>query len=299
MAGSMNAQLTFFFVVDPPKYQNMGCYLAASIRTQFDEPVKLVGYCPATNLDKMDPKALAIYDALDVDIRPMETEGRFDEPYPHGNKLLAALEPRDTPYSAFMDSDMVYVGKNTVSQIAFDGHVSVAAATSLYWAGQDIWDPIYAACEMEPPTERIWLQRQRRRKMMPYFNAGLIVFPEGPRNAHGESFAQIWYRLARQIDARADVPKKRPYLDQMSLPPAIRAAGLDWHLLPEEQHYILGGVLRGKPLPEDKSIKLLHYRKIDILKEVDKLRYAKKMLEDLTGVRRIDKMPVPKDASET
>ncbi len=30
---------------------------------------------------------------------------------------------------------------------------------------------IYAACDMEIPEDRIWLARQRRRKLMPYFNA--------------------------------------------------------------------------------------------------------------------------------
>ena len=286
MSSSEGAKLTIFFIVEPPKYQDMGVYLAASIRAQFKEPIKLVGYCPTSSIGEMDAKALGIFKELDVDIRSFETEGVFDPAYPHGNKMLAALEPRDTPYSAFMDSDMLFIGDNTSEQMFKEGHVSVAPATSMYWSGQKIWNDIYAACDMDFPEDRIWLARQQRRKLMPYFNAGLIVFPEGPVTPAGETFAQVWMRLAQMID-KIDIVKKRPYLDQMSLPLAIRAAGLDWNILPEEQHYILGGSLRGEPLPEDKDIKMIHYRNFEVLREVKCMRLAKAMLESQVGVRRI------------
>ncbi|WP_339765108.1 hypothetical protein [uncultured Sulfitobacter sp.] len=281
--------LSIFFVVDPPKYQDMGCYLAASIRTHFDEDLDLIGYCPAETIADMDPYALAIYKKLNVDIRPIDTAGVFDPPYPHGNKMVAAMQPRRTPYSAFMDSDMLFIGANTSDNIIKSGHVSVAPATSMMWSGQDIWPHIYSACDMPLPEERIWLSRQRRKKLMPYFNAGLIVFPEGPVTDEGETFVEVWMRLAQIID-QVDLIKKRPYLDQMSLPLAIRAAALDWNILPEEQHYILGGKLRGKPLPDNMDIKMIHYRNMKVLKEVGMLRKAKSMLEQHVGERRFDKI---------
>jgi hypothetical protein len=293
MRGTKDAQLTIFFIVEPPKYQDMGCYLAASIRCQFDEPVKLVGYCPSSSIGDMSEKALAVYKKLDVDIRPFETAGKFDPPYPHGNKMLAALEPRDTPFSAFMDSDMLFIKPNTTDQMFKEGHVSVAPATSMYWSGQKIWNDIYAACDMEKPQDRIWLARQRRRKLMPYFNAGLIVFPEGPVAPTGETFVEVWMRLAGLID-KIDIVKKRPYLDQMSLPLAIRAAGLDWNILPDEQHYILGGSLRGEPLPEGNDIKMIHYRNMKVLREVKCISLAKSMLEQTVGVRRTTQVDLEK-----
>ncbi len=281
--------LSIFFIVDPPKYQDMGCYLAASIRTHFKEDVDLIGYCPADTIDAMDPYALAVFKKLDVDVRPISTAGVFDPPYPHGNKMVAAQQPRRTPYSAFMDSDMLFIAPNSSDQMLKQGHVSVAPAASMYWSGQKIWNDIYAACDMPLPEDRIWLLRQRRRKLMPYFNAGLIVFPEGPMTDSGESFVDVWMRLAQVID-KVDLIKKRPYLDQMSLPLAIRAAGLDWNILPEEQHFILGGELRGRPLPEDIKIRMIHYRNMKVLKEVGMLRKAKSMLEQHVGERRFDRI---------
>jgi hypothetical protein len=52
----------------------------------------------------------------------------------------------------------------------------------------------------------------------------------------------------------------------------------------------LGGQLRGKPLPEDMDIKMIHYRNMKVLKEVDMLRKAKSMLEEHVGERRFDKI---------
>jgi len=130
--------LSNFFVANPPKYQGMGCYLAASIRTHFKEDVDLIGYCPAETIGDMDPYALAIYRKLNVDVRPIETAGVFDPPYPHRNKMVAAQQPRRTPYSAFMDSDMLFIAPNSVDQKYKAGHVSVAPATSMLWSGQDI-----------------------------------------------------------------------------------------------------------------------------------------------------------------
>lgn len=282
-------RLSIFFIAQPPDYASMGLYLAASVRAMIREPVDLIGYVPASSADQQDPRVAELYAQMGVDLRVFEDRERFDPAYPHGNKILAALEPRRTPFGAFLDSDMLLIRPNTIENLITPGHVSVAPATSMYWSGQKIWEQVYGACDMPLPDARIWLARQRRRKLMPYFNSGLVAFPEAPVAADGRRFPQVWYDLARAIDGH-DIAKKRPYLDQLSLPPAIIASGLSWNILPEEQHFILGGELRGEPLPEDREIVLLHYRNLRILREVGHLKTAKAFLERATGVRRISQV---------
>ena len=46
------ASLTVYFIVEPPDYQSMACYLAASLREQFGDRPGLVGYCPEQKLDR-------------------------------------------------------------------------------------------------------------------------------------------------------------------------------------------------------------------------------------------------------
>jgi hypothetical protein len=276
----------------------MACYLAASLREQFGADLVLVGYCPEEKISTVDRDVRNVLDRLGCEVRTFRTEGRFDPPYPHGNKLLATLEKRETAFSCFMDSDILCLRPNSVANIVGAGHVSLSRAASMNWAPQSIWDRIYRACGMEIPDERFKLMKQKKGvERIPYFSSGLFSFPEHHRNSDGQTFPEVWMQVAQTLDAVPDLPKKRPYLDQMSLPLAIRKAGLDWNILPDEQHFILGGRSRGTPLPSDRDIYTVHYRHWDILKEVGLARAAKDQLERQAGVRRIaqvSKVPPPK-----
>jgi hypothetical protein len=273
--------LTIFYIVDLPDFQHMACYLLASIRAHFPGTVKAVGYCPAHKMAEIDPGVIRAHELMGAEIRPMQTEGRWDPAYPHGNKILAALEPRDSQYSAFVDSDVLFLRRNRPEALISPGKVSCSVAASMQWGEQSVWDEIYGVFGMPVPTERVRLMRRSRAEVVPYFSSGLVVFPEGPVN--GRRFADVWYETATEIDRKTDLPARRPYLDQMSLPLAISRAGLEWNQLPEEQHFILGGVLRGKPLPEDREIFTIHYRGLKILKEIGMMKTARAMLRQKTG----------------
>lgn len=284
----MTPRLTVFFIVEPPEFQVLACYLAASLREQFGQTVALVGYCPEPKFHTIAPDVLGILGRLGCEVRPFRTEGRWTPAYPHGNKILATLEPRDTEFSCFMDSDVLCIRKNDVANLICPGHVSLTPAASMNWAKQEVWTTIYAAAGMPIPEERFMLMKQKRGKpRIPYFSSGLFCFPEAHRNADGHSFPQVWYDMAQLLDAHPDIPNKRPYLDQISLPLAIQKAGLNWNRLPEEQHFILGGRARGEPLPEGRQISTVHYRQWPILKEVGLRWRARRMLLDHAGTKQV------------
>ncbi len=279
-------RLTFVYIVEPPEYQFMACKLLASIRCQFGPDVAAIGYCPAHRMDELDPSVLKAHEIMDGEIRPMTTIDRWDTPYPHGNKILAAVEPRDSEYSAFVDSDVLFLKPNSPDNLCRPDHVSCSAAASLRWTGDEIWDLIWPAFGLEVPAERLPLMRERKGDRVPYFSAGLVVFPEtGPKR-----FPDVWYETARTLDGIEEIPNRRPYIDQFSLPVAIRRAGLDWNILPEEQHYILGGRMRGKPLPDDKDIYTVHYRHAGILRETGLKQNAVQMMKKQTGVKFVQRL---------
>ncbi|MEZ5754783.1 MAG: hypothetical protein R3D90_08480 [Paracoccaceae bacterium] len=291
--------LTFFFIVEPPKYQLMACYLAGSIRENFGPQVAMVGYCPAHRMAELDPSVVKALARMGCEVRPMQTAGRFDPPYPHGNKMLAALQPRDSDYSCFLDSDILFLRPNDPANLIREGHVSLTPAASMGWAGQDIWPRIYETVGLDLPEERIRLMNQTKGKdRMPYFSSGLFAFPERHRNGEGLRFPEVWMQVADAVEANPDIPAKRPYLDQMTLPLAIRKAGLGWNILPKEQHYILGGRKRGEPLPQDRDIFAVHYRTWEIVKEYGLVRRAKDMLERHAGVRRLAQIDKRAEAAE-
>ena len=285
----MSPRLTVFFIVEPPDYQVMACYLAASLREQFGDTVALVGYCPARKLDLVLPEVKRVLAKLGCEVRPFQVEGRFDPAYPHGNKILATMEPRDTEFSCFMDSDILCLKPNRVDNIVAAGKVSLTPAAWMGWGDQDMWQVIYDIVGIPLPDERVKLMKQKKGDgKVPYFSSGLFSFPEQYRTADGKSFPQVWYDVAQAVDANPDIPQKRPYLDQMTLPLAIQKAGLDWNILPDTQHFILGGRSRGKPLPEDREVFTVHYRKWPVLKEAGFSGLAKTLLEKHVGIKKLN-----------
>ena len=284
----MSPRLTVFFIVEPPDYQVMACYLAASLREQFGDSVALVGYCPVQKLDLVSDQVKEVLAKLGCEVRPFAVEGRFDPPYPHGNKILATMEPRDTEFSCFMDSDILCLKPNDINNITAANQISLTPAAWMGWGDQDLWGTIYDIVGLPLPEDRIRLMKQKKGKgKLPYFSSGLFSFPEHYRTVEGKSFPQVWYEVAQAVDANPDIPQKRPYLDQMTLPLAIQKAGLTWNILPDTQHFILGGRSRGKPLPTDREIFTVHYRKWPVLKEAGLTGLAKTLLEKHAGIKKV------------
>lgn len=120
--------LTFVYIVEPPDYEVMACMLLASIRENFPANVAAIGYCPEHRMRELQPGVLRAHEMLGAEIRPMRTEGMWDTPYPHGNKIIAAMQPRDSDYSAFVDSDVMFLEPNTPEALVRAGHVSCSVA---------------------------------------------------------------------------------------------------------------------------------------------------------------------------
>ena len=290
-------ELTFFYIVEPPDYQIYACTLLASIRRFFSADVKAIGYCPEHRMDELHPAVFKAHEMMDSEIRPMKTQGVWDSDYPHGNKIIASVQPRESAYSAFVDSDVLFLRDNRPENLIAEGHVSCSVAASMLWADQSIWNTIYGAFDMPIPAERLALMRQSTDPVIPYFSSGLVVFPESG-GKHGR-FADVWYQTARRLDKIETLDNRRPYLDQMSLPVAIRRAGLNWNLLPEEQHFIMGGKSRGKPLPEDRDIFTVHYRRTRNLRDAGLHKVAHDILTEQTGVKYVRRLTPdhPEDAA--
>ncbi len=283
----MMPSLTLYFIIQPPQYLYMACHLAASIRTHFPPEVEVIGYCPAPYHDQMDKAPLEVLRRLRVRVERLETDGFFDPDYPHGNKLIALLAPKSTDYAAFLDSDMAFLRPCTVEELAAPGQVGMVPATSMRWADQSIWDDIYGVFDMPVPSERITMTRDQRLDVVPYFNAGLIVTDENFRTPDGKRFAEVLMETAQTIDRHSFIPHKRPYLDQMALPVATLRAGMTWNILHERYNYSIGGILRGKKLPHDADVTLLHYRSRDVLGDAGRKKDLDRMLNQQIGTRLV------------
>jgi hypothetical protein len=216
---------------------------------------------------------------MNADLRSIETNGMWKTPYPHGNKIIAALAKRDTVFSLWMDTDIVFVRPFSSWEYVVDGRISCSPATPINWGGDEEWKKIYAQLGMKTPDYRINLLRRRKKHtFLPYFNAGIIGFRDILPN--GQRFGDLWYNVARRVDEMDFLSgQQRPYLDQMSLPPAIEASGCDWLEIEETHQYILGGRIRGKPLP-DHDITAIHYRWPEFLREVNRTEMIRSVMAE-------------------
>lgn len=273
--------VSIFYIVEPPRYASMSALLLVTLRKYVKEDVKVIGYCPQDQLAEIPQSIRDIHAQLGAEIRGFRTADRWETPYPHGNKLLAALDDRGTEFSLFLDSDIVFVQPVSIYDYVGRDVVCASAATTIGWGGDEEWARIYGHLDMPIPETRINLSRRRKRfTFMPYFNAGMIGFPE--RLADGRRFAELWYDIARKVDTIPDLDARRPYLDQIALPAAIQASGLSWRSIDEDRQYILGGRIRGKPLPRT-TIAAIHYRYPEFLSEIGESAASVALLQNLIG----------------
>ena len=219
----------------------------------------------------------------------MQTKGVFDPPYPHGNKLAACLAPRDTDWGGFLDSDIVFVAPHDIKALLRPGHVTCSVATSIGWAPPDLWDEAYGAVGLPVPEERVRLSRNQQQSVPPDFSSGIVLFPETECTDNGQSFAELWMDTAQIVDRVPMMdPYRRPFLDQITLPVAMRRAGLEWNPMAERDHYILGGRLKHSAVPvAEEGITTVHYRHWGILEMADQHIGAQDALEEQIGVRRV------------
>ncbi|MEL6596528.1 MAG: hypothetical protein AAFQ47_11365 [Pseudomonadota bacterium] len=248
-------KVAIFFVVQGVGLQAQGLLLASSLRAHLGDKVDLIAYIPD---GAMPSEAVcAAYASLRVDLRAFEVpKTAWAKPYPHGNKILAATQPRDADIHVFLDTDMVCVAPIDFKGIMAPGKVTVVPEGIPSWGKTgDRWDRAYAHFDLPMPTERVRLTRRKRREFLPYFNAGLVAFHD---SYDGRNFAELWYETARDFDVNCAVGGKRPWLDQITLPLTMARFGIGYNVIPAEHNFSISG----RPFEPNARPKILHYHRM-------------------------------------
>ena len=131
------------------------------------------------------------------------------------------------------------------------------------------WSRVHDQFDQPLPQDRVTLSRGKRRSFLPYFNAGMILFPEGPLD-QGQGFGEMWLHSALVIDHIVPVAGKRPWLDQISLAVTLKRHGPDYVLVPEAMNFSVS--LRA-PLG-DEAPSLMHYHRFGFLADWPRFQHA-------------------------
>jgi hypothetical protein len=268
-----------FFIVDGRKLEAQTCLLAPSLRRHLGYEIPVIAY-RRKDAAPMQPITEEILAACKIELRQIPGTGAADPspwtaPYPIGNKIMAASDPRDCDISVFIDTDMVFAAP--VDFAALLGEAQIAAVISDYTTLSNTiesWTALYRHFNLPLPEDRVRLPRGRRVTGLPYFNAGLIVF----REAFGAAetfFGAEWLRDAIRFDHEITIPYARENIDQITLSLTAARLGEKISLLPNRYNFNLPAYGNAP----DKPKALIHYHRFGILWSFPEL--GRPVLDDL------------------
>ncbi|WP_416915024.1 MAG: hypothetical protein ACMUJJ_12785 [Roseicyclus sp.] len=254
-----------FFVADGERLEWQSWLLAASLahahRGRGD--VHLYAYASSDWLLQIGPVTRAIYAEAGVDLRALPEPPNWAKPYPHGNKIVAATDPRGPGRGIFLDTDMICLKPLTELADLPATHIAAAPEGRPTWGPDDRWQRAYDHFGLPLPTSRVRLLRGDRPEHLPYFNAGLVAMPEDAQ-PDGKRFADHWLETALDFDHKCKIANKRPWLDQITLPLAIARFGYTAHVLDESWNHALSH--RGSAIDQTPDAHILHYHRFMFLR---------------------------------
>lgn len=166
-----------------------------------------------------------------LDIECIEFTPSFGDEYPIGNKIDALKLLGNEQPGCFIDTDMMCLNSYCVEDLLGESAVAAKPADMSTWGTEKLWMNVYSYLGMNFPDRRVRLSVSESLSW-PYFNAGFIAA------AAPLYLAETWMQFAKRLNEKQDLPNKYPWLDQISLPPAIQATFANkWACLDEKYNY--------------------------------------------------------------
>lgn len=274
-----------FFIVDGLKLESQATLLASTLKRHLMPHQKAVAYVREDYRDQMQDFTLEVLEASNVEIRLIPntngTHAPWLSPYPIGNKILAAAEPRDCDISVFLDTDTVLTEPVEFSDHLGDG--LVAASISDYASGTDAdWEAFYAAFDLPLPQERVQLLGGRKLTSLPYFNAGVLVFRERTDDGVPLDFGRDWLRTALRFEREVTREYSRTFIDQFTLPILGYLRGMPVVTMGQHMNFNIQGLGNG----EGRRQTIAHYHTAGALWKHNV--HGRRALEAMTEVRGQD-----------
>lgn len=247
---------TVTFVVHKGKLEIQALLLAASLRFFNQNNFNLIACIPENiSHDKnFITKQTEIYlNSLNVVIKT--TQNPIGNDYLIGNKLQC-LSVADSAQRVFLDTDILCTKKLNLP-ILKNNEIGVKPADrKTYQWTTDQWRSAYQKyADHTLKSKDIIFSSVFKEPMLPYFNAGVIII----NGCH--DFAYTWSQIAKAIDKDKSLSNKRPWLDQLALPLAIKKSGLETILLTEKHNF----PANIKAVNTDLKMEITHYHRPSIL----------------------------------
>ncbi len=246
--------LSFIFVCQAGRLENQALLLAASLRRNLRCENELIAAVPSPQ-DTWGSLSDDTIDLLDrLDVRRVPIENQIDPSYPIGNKVSCLQVPTTADRLVFVDSDILLMRSFEAGPL-FAAPFSAKPADLPNVKSPWQWARVYRACRVKRPKESVATTLYGQ-LVLPYFNAGLVSVD--PTVKLGDA----WLECCRRIDRVWGLPIKRPHLDQLALPVAVRKLNLPYTCLPESYNY----PVHLKPLDPTSPPIFAHYHDPQVLR---------------------------------
>jgi len=229
----------FVFVCQQGDLEIKSLLLAASLKRYLRGEYELVAALPQpeSRWGRLSDNTQTVMHTLGVRLVPIVN--RIDEDYPIGNKVACLSIDTLADKIVFLDSDILCLRECFPDTALFDAPFNAKQADlATFTRDVTLWQKIYDLFQLPLPQRRV-LSSTSGEVMLPYFNAGMIVVQ------NGLNFGQVWEHCCQVIDAEPSITQKRPWLDQIALPVAVKQLNLKYHCLDERFNY----PAHLKPLP--------------------------------------------------
>jgi len=279
----MTRTTEIFFVVDGLRLEAQACLLAPSLKASLLPNQRAVAYVREDYAPKLLPFTRETLERSGIELREIPntngTHAPWTSPYPHGNKLLAAAQPRDCSISVFLDTDTILAAPVDFGMALGDGLVGACVSDYRSETGTDAdWAAYYGTFGLTLPRERVRLNAGRQLESLPYFNAGMVVWRERFEDGARSHIGRDWLEAAERFERDETHPYARVNIDQFTLPILGYLRGLPVKVL--DQH--LNFNIQAFGDSEGTRQSLAHYHRLGILWA--HARHGRFALEQLVAV---------------
>lgn len=256
-------QTDCIFMIEPGYIEWQAILLASSLMEHTVNRGDIVAYCRKSRVDDLSPLSTAFLARHGIELRTIQND--FSPEYPQGNKTIACAAHTSSNGVVFFDTDMMVLRKANFSKIIKPGEVSVCTAKKKWPEAGDAkqaWTNNYELCGVPFDYDAELIDDK-----VPYFNGGLIAY-YGPDN-----FGPNWLDVALTLD-KAEIVFRRPWLDQVAMPVAIKKSGLAFRVVPRIWNRGLNNNLR-----LSKKTIVGHYHRLRRIKQHELVKPANKLLQ--------------------
>jgi hypothetical protein len=260
----------FIFICQQGELELKALLLAASLRPRLQCRGEIVAALPVPESfwGRPSRETLDVLDKLGVHLTTVEN--RIDPGYPVGNKVSCFTVPTSMDKTFFLDTDILCM-RPFFHEDRFRDTFNIRIAGHVTWGeNREDWTYVYAKFGLAPPTERFRTSVSHK-ETLPYYNSGVIGVHSGV------DFGTMWLDCCLEIERDPQIQRKRPWLDQIALPIAVRRMGLTVDLLDDE--YNFPGA--GKPIPDDRTPLFFHYHKPEAIRAEPR---ARTLVQDLAAL---------------